>query len=53
MSDDITFCASKTCKKKTCFRHPSNISEPRIPHSFADFTNTEDCPYHINKGGTK
>ena len=43
MSDDITFCGSD-CKNKKCFRHPSNIQEPRIPHSFAYMKDTEDCP---------
>ena len=43
MSDDITFCGSE-CNNKKCFRHPANIAEPRIPHSFADIKETEYCP---------
>ena len=43
MSDDITFCGSD-CNNKKCFRHPSNIREPRIPHSFAYLKDTDDCP---------
>lgn len=42
MSDDITFCGSD-CDNKKCFRHPSNIREPRIPHSFAYLKDTEYC----------
>lgn len=34
-SDDITFCGSE-CDCKSCFRHPSNIHYPWMPHSFAD-----------------
>ena len=48
MSDDITFCGSD-CNNKKCFRHPSNIQEPRIPHSFAYLRDTEDCPYTVKK----
>ena len=43
MSDDITFCGSE-CNNKKCFRHPSNIQEPRIPHSVAYLKGTEYCP---------
>lgn len=46
MSDDITFCSSETCKNKDCFRHRSNIKEPRIPHSFLMFEGTEYCEYY-------
>ena len=42
-SDDITFCVSE-CDNKSCFRHPSNIKVPDIPHSFAYLEGTEDCP---------
>ena len=41
MSDDITFCASK-CSNKECFRHPDNIKNPHIPHSFAYLKGTEE-----------
>ena len=43
MSDDITFCGSE-CNNKKCFRHPTNIAEPRIPHSIAELKGTEYCP---------
>lgn len=46
-SDDITFCASK-CGMKNCFRHPSNMIHKNIPHSFALFKETDECPF---KGG--
>ena len=42
-SDDITFCADK-CDRKTCMRHKSNIMHKDIPHSFANFKNTDYCP---------
>ena len=48
MSDDITFCGSD-CDNKKCFRHPSNIREQKIPHSFAYMKGTEDCPYGAKK----
>lgn len=41
--DDITFCMSE-CKQTDCFRHPSNIQDRTIPHSYADFKGTETCP---------
>ena len=43
MSQDITFCAN-TCSNEKCFRHPSNITEKGIPHSFAELKNTPYCP---------
>lgn len=43
MSDDITFCGSE-CNNKKCFRHPSNIAEPNIHHSFAYLKDTDMCP---------
>ena len=51
MSDDITFCASE-CNCKNCFRHPSNIKRPDIPHSFADLKGTEDCKFVLNTSKT-
>ena len=45
MSDDITICASE-CNNKKCFRHSSNIQEPRYPHSFAMFKDTDTCPMY-------
>lgn len=41
--DDITFCGSD-CNNKKCIRHPSNIREPNIPHSFAYLKDTDHCP---------
>jgi hypothetical protein len=46
MMQDYSFCASE-CDNKECFRHPSNIEQPRFPHSFSEFKNTEVCP--LNK----
>lgn len=37
MNDDITFCLSE-CDKTECYRHPSNIQDKTIPHSYADFS---------------
>ena len=47
MTDDITFCATK-CNCINCFRHPSNIKNPSIPHSFAYLKDAEDCPMKKN-----
>ena len=41
--DDITFCLSD-CQRTDCFRHPSNIQDRTIPHSYAEFKGTETCP---------
>lgn len=41
--DDITFCLSD-CQRTDCYRHPSNIQDRTIPHSYADFKRTETCP---------
>lgn len=40
---DITFCTDK-CRRKSCPRHKSRIAFPNIPHSFASFKNTAECP---------
>ena len=37
MSDDMTFCSAE-CDKTECYRHPSNIQDKTIPHSYADFS---------------
>ena len=42
--DDITFCLSD-CQRTDCFRHPSNIQDRTIPHSYAEFKGTETCPF--------
>ena len=47
-SDDITFCVSK-CNRKSCFRHPSNIRCPWMPHSFAELKDTEYCDKDTTK----
>lgn len=41
VSDDITFCANKECKDKSCYRNPKHIMHDDIPHSFAMFTECE------------
>ena len=43
-SDDITWCASK-CSATNCFRHPTNMKHKAGLHSYAEFKNTEDCPF--------
>jgi hypothetical protein len=43
MSEDITFCLNKDCKKK-CERHASHIKDKAIPHSFAMFDCSADKP---------
>ena len=44
MSEDITFCLNKDCKKKKCERHASHIKDKAIPHSFAMFDCSADKP---------
>lgn len=41
MSEDITYCFHYKCTNKKCERHPSNIKEYGIPHSYAFFDNCE------------
>lgn len=43
-SQDITFCSNK-CNRKTCERNSCHIRDLGIPHSFANFKETELCPY--------
>lgn len=35
MSEDMTYCMNKDCKKKKCERHASHIKDKTIPHSYA------------------
>lgn len=42
LSDDITFCGNN-CVDTKCRRHPTNIQDLSIPHSFAYLLGTEDC----------
>ena len=51
MNDDITFCMNgwKECGLTRCERHPSNISDRSIPHSFAKLYRTEYCPLEMPK----
>lgn len=45
--DDITFCLNgwrKDCMVTRCERHPDNIRDKTIPHSFSEFYKTEYCP---------
>lgn len=44
MSDDITFCLDD-CTNFDCFRHPKNIVDRLIPHSYSYCKETELCPY--------
>lgn len=39
-SEDITFCANKSCSNMKCERNPKHI-KLLIPHSFALFTQCE------------
>lgn len=45
MSEDITYCLNKDCKKKECERHASHIKDKAIPHSFAMFDCSTDKPH--------
>lgn len=44
MSEDITYCLNKDCKKTKCERHASHIKEKAIPHSFAMFDCSDEKP---------
>lgn len=44
-SEDITFCANKSCEKKDCFRNCVNIKHLDIPHSFAMFEQCKNWSY--------
>lgn len=47
MMDDMTFCLEGwegQCKVTRCERHPNNIRDRTIPHSFANFYQTDLCP---------
>ena len=44
MSEDITFCLNKDCKKTKCERHASHIKDKAIPHSYAMFDCSTDKP---------
>lgn len=44
MSEDITYCLNKDCKKKECERHASHIKDKAIPHSFAMFDCSAEKP---------
>ena len=44
MSEDMTYCLSKDCKKTKCERHASHIKDKAIPHSFAMFDCSIDKP---------
>lgn len=51
-TDDITFCMSSIhnrCDNIKCFRHMNNILHSDIPHSFAEFKDTEYCPSIVKK----
>lgn len=45
--DDKTFCLTGwrgECGVSRCERHPDNIRDKGIPHSFSEFYKTEYCP---------
>ena len=44
MSEDITYCLNKGCKKTKCERHASHIKDKAIPHSFAMFDCSDEKP---------
>ena len=47
-SEDITFCANRSCNRMTCERNPKHIKH-LLQHSFAMFT---DCP-NFTIGGSR
>ena len=46
MTEDITFCQNgwEECQVTRCERHPSNIENPQLPHTYAKLYRTEYCP---------
>ena len=48
MTEDITFFFVLTCEYMECIRNSKHIKLP-IPHSFADFKDTEYCPLRKNE----
>ena len=50
MSDDITFCMN-ACEFKGCMRHPGNIQDRSIPHSFSFCKGTDMCVGFYSKDG--
>lgn len=43
MIEDRTWCIRYKCRNKECDRHPGHIKCYGIPHSFADFKDSEYC----------
>ncbi len=46
MSDDISFCFDAydiPCDKHDCERHPANIQDRTIPHSYMNFYGSDSC----------
>ena len=48
MTEDITFCANKKCRNKSCKRNMKNAKSINRPHSFSLFT---QCPNWSDEGG--
>lgn len=48
LTDDISFCPYKGCRRKTCKRNHVNIRDKTIPHSFF-VERPPDCPYRKKK----
>lgn len=44
MSEDMTYCLNKDCKKTKCERHASHIKDKAIPHSYAMFDCSAEKP---------
>lgn len=44
MSEDMTYCMNKDCKKKKCERHASHIKDKTIPHSYAMYDCSAENP---------
>lgn len=42
--DDITWCVDNDCSVNGCMRNPKNIHDKSVPHSYAMFRGTDECP---------
>lgn len=44
--DDITWCTYDECPHLDCERNIANMMNKAGLHSYAEFKNTESCPYY-------
>lgn len=44
INDDITFCLAEDCERFNCIRHPINIRDKTVLHSYMRREDVPDCP---------